>query len=66
DGIRKALEPFSQADSSIARNQDGTGLGLYVSRLLMNQHGGTLEIESALGKGTTVTVTFPPDRIIVS
>jgi signal transduction histidine kinase len=65
-GIEKALEPFTQADSSIARNQDGTGLGLYVSRLLMHQHGGSLDIESRPGAGTTVTVTFPVDRIIPS
>ena len=64
--IHKALEPFSQADASRARNQEGTGLGLYVSRLLMGQHGGTLEIGSAPGEGTTVTVTFPPERIIKS
>ncbi|MBT3790296.1 MAG: HAMP domain-containing protein [Alphaproteobacteria bacterium] len=64
--IHKALEPFSQADASRARNQEGTGLGLYVSRLLMGQHGGTLEIDSAPDEGTTVTVTFPPERIINS
>lgn len=64
DDIKKALEPFAQVKSERSRNLDGTGLGLHVSRLLMAAHGGRLEIASEPGQGTTVTVTFPPERIV--
>jgi signal transduction histidine kinase len=57
--IPKALEPFGQIDSSISRKYEGTGLGLPLSKLLAELHGGGLSIESALGRGTTVTVVLP-------
>jgi len=57
--IPKALEPFGQVDSSIARKYQGTGLGLPLSKLLTELHGGHLSIESELGRGTTVTVVLP-------
>jgi signal transduction histidine kinase len=66
EGTKKALEPFSQADSGSARKYEGTGLGLHVSQLLMVRHGGSLDIESTIGKGTTVTLRFPPERTISS
>jgi signal transduction histidine kinase len=58
------FEPFDQADVSIARRFGGTGLGLAISRKLMALHGGTLTIESAVGRGTTVWATFPATRLI--
>lgn len=64
EGIEKALEPFGQAESGKARKYEGTGLGLHVSRLLMEQHGGTLEIESEIGKGTHVVIRFPAERTL--
>jgi two-component system cell cycle sensor histidine kinase PleC len=57
--IPKALEPFQQVDSSVARKYGGTGLGLPLSKMLVELHRGTFEIESAPGQGTTVTVTLP-------
>jgi signal transduction histidine kinase/HAMP domain-containing protein len=57
--IPKALEPFGQIDSSISRKYQGTGLGLPLCKLLAELHGGDLSIESALGRGTTVTVVLP-------
>jgi len=62
----KALEPFSQINSHSAKKHQGTGLGLHVSQLLMSHHGGSLDIESGLGKGTTVTLRFPRERTISS
>ncbi len=56
--IPKALEPFSQIDSSMTRKYGGTGLGLPLSKLFAELHGGRLEIESAPGRGTTVTVVL--------
>jgi signal transduction histidine kinase len=59
----KALEPFGQVDSSLARKYEGTGLGLPLTRLMVELHGGRLTLESALGHGTTVTVILPPWRL---
>jgi signal transduction histidine kinase len=64
--IPRALQPFTQLDNRLARRYDGTGLGLPLARSLVELHGGTLRLESALGEGTTVTVTFPPTRTIVN
>ena len=58
EDIPKALEPFGQIDSALARRYDGTGLGLPLSKALVELHGGKLEIKSALGQGTTVTITL--------
>jgi signal transduction histidine kinase len=63
EDIEMALEPFAQVRSSEARNQDGTGLGLHVSKLLMRMHGGRLDIESSLGVGTVVSAVFPAERV---
>jgi signal transduction histidine kinase len=64
--IPKALEPFTQLDNRLARRYEGTGLGLPLTRSLVELHGGTLRLESALGEGTTVIVAFPPSRTIVN
>ncbi|HEX4114020.1 MAG TPA: ATP-binding protein [Stellaceae bacterium] len=60
--IPKALEPFQQANSSIARKYGGTGLGLPLCKLFVELHDGTFAIASAPGQGTTVTVTLPLTR----
>ncbi len=63
-GIHQAMAKFGQIDSSLARQEEGTGLGLPLSVGLVRAHGGELSIESALGEGTTVTVSLPQDRIV--
>ncbi|NQU60575.1 MAG: transporter substrate-binding domain-containing protein [Rhodospirillales bacterium] len=60
--IPKTLEPFGQVGDVLTRKEEGTGLGLPLSKSLVELHGGTLDIESEVGKGTTVTVRFPPER----
>lgn len=64
EDIPLALERFGQIDSDLARKYEGTGLGLPLSKCLMESHGGTLDIESAPGQGTTVTLVFPPNRLL--
>jgi len=57
-----ALEPFRQVDGSLSRRHDGTGLGLPLSRSLVELHGGELKVGSQRGEGTTVEVVLPSWR----
>jgi two-component system cell cycle sensor histidine kinase PleC len=61
--IPRVMSQFGQVDSSLARQYQGTGLGLPLAKQLTELHGGTLGIQSVLGAGTTVTVTLPAVRI---
>jgi PAS domain S-box-containing protein len=63
EDIVVALAAFGQIDSKIARQHQGTGLGLPITKSLIELHGGTLSVESAPGKGTTMTATFPAWRV---
>ena len=60
--IAAALEPFRQLDGSLARKFEGAGLGLSLARALTELHGGTVTIVSAVGTGTSVTVSLPASR----
>jgi signal transduction histidine kinase len=62
DQIPVAMAPFGQVDSRLARKYDGVGLGLPLTKKLVEMHGGILDIDSALGEGTTVTVRLPVQR----
>jgi signal transduction histidine kinase len=64
--IPLAMQPFTQLDNRLARRYEGTGLGLPLTRSLVELHGGSLRLESALSEGTTVTVAFPASRTIAS
>jgi len=62
--ITRALEPFQQVEQNLSRRFEGSGLGLPLAKQLVELHGGTLTITSELGKGTTVFISLPPDRVI--
>jgi PAS domain S-box-containing protein len=64
--IETALEPFGQIQSSYSRKYAGTGLGLPLAKRLVELHGGTLTVESAVGRGTTVRASWPAARVIVN
>jgi signal transduction histidine kinase len=54
-----AFQPFGQVDNRLERRYEGTGLGLPLTKALVDLHKGTIAIDSARGAGTRVTVTFP-------
>ncbi len=60
----KALSRFGQVDGDLNRRYEGTGLGLPLTKALVEQHGGVLDLQSEVGVGTTVTVRFPAERIV--
>ena len=60
----QALQPFQQIDNSLARRYEGTGLGLTLTKLLAELHGGALKLESEPGQGTRVTVSLPAQRVM--
>ena len=64
--IATALAPFRQIDSQINRRFEGTGLGLTLTKALVDLHGGSLDLESEPGVGTLVTVGMPPERVVRS
>jgi signal transduction histidine kinase len=55
----KVFERFFRAESAALTQAGGAGLGLYITRSLVEMHGGRIWFESALGKGSTFHVTFP-------
>jgi PAS domain S-box-containing protein len=64
EDISVALAPFGQIESALSRKNQGTGLGLPLTKALVELHGGELTLESELGKGTAVTVALPAFRVV--
>ncbi|WP_261341664.1 sensor histidine kinase [Candidatus Kuenenia stuttgartensis] len=59
EDIEKIFEAFSQVDSSLARNYEGAGLSLALTKRLVELHGGEIWVESFYGKGSTFTFILP-------
>lgn len=59
EDIARLAQPFEQIDSQHSRQHEGTGLGLALSKSLVELHGGNFNINSVVGEGTTVTFTLP-------
>lgn len=62
--VALVLAPFGQVDSALNRRYAGTGLGLPLVKSLIELHGGELILESAVGRGTSVTLRFPAARVL--
>jgi PAS domain S-box-containing protein len=62
DRIDYVFEQFTQIDGSTTRLHEGTGLGLSISKSLAEMHGGTLQVESKLGKGSKFILSLPMNR----
>ena len=57
--VEIAFQPFGQVDNRLERRYEGTGLGLPLTKALVDLHRAAIVIDSARGHGTRVTVTFP-------
>jgi signal transduction histidine kinase len=64
EDLERVFRPFEQTSYAIGKAKDGTGLGLPLTRELALQHGGAVQLDSEVGKGTTATVRFPREPLI--
>ena len=64
DKLQKVLEPFEQVENSFTRTRAGTGLGLPLTKAMVEAHGGKLTISSTFGEGTCACVCIPPERVV--
>ena len=63
DDIPRAMEPFAQVSDIMTSEREGVGLGLFLTRSLVEMHDGTLTLESTPGEGTQAIVHLPPARV---
>jgi len=61
--LQRVLEPFTQLEGTLSRRFQGAGLGLYVSRALIEAHDGTLSLSSCPGAGTIAEIRLPRARL---
>ncbi|MEH6631143.1 MAG: ATP-binding protein [Halopseudomonas aestusnigri] len=66
EDIHRIFEPFGQVDSAYTRSIEGVGLGLPLSKKLIEAQGGTIMLESTIDKGTKVTIILPADLAVQS
>ena len=59
EDVERLFDKFEQARSRATRGEKGTGLGLYITRQLVELHGGEIKVESKLGHGSTFSFTLP-------
>ena len=62
--IPRLTERFYRVDPGRSRATGGSGLGLAIVKHVLQRHGATLEVHSALGQGSTFTCHFPPERVV--
>jgi two-component system cell cycle sensor histidine kinase PleC len=63
DHLERVLSPFEQVADHLTKENEGAGLGLPIARALSELHGGSLILSSDLGRGTTVVVRLPRERV---
>ena len=64
DDLALVREPFRQVENHLSRKYQGSGLGLAITDAQIRLHGGLLDIASIIGQGTTVSLWFPPSRVL--
>ena len=65
DKLETLFQPFSQIENVMTRRHKGTGLGLVLIKRLTELQQGTVRMESKVGQGTKIILTFPPERVIL-
>ena len=66
EDISRIMTPFGQVASVYSRSHQGTGLGLTLTKALVERHGGRLTFYSVPNVGTTVRLSFPVERVLHS
>ena len=61
--LQQVFDRFYKVDASRKRGKQGTGLGLFICKMIIEEHGGKIEVESELGKGTTFIIKLPQPHI---
>ncbi|MGQ9368895.1 ATP-binding response regulator [Azospirillum sp. A39] len=64
DIVDRLFNPFTQGERTLIRQHEGIGLGLPIVRRFAELHGGNVDLDSAPGRGTVVTIRLPSDRIL--
>lgn len=64
EDVKLLFDKYEQARSRATRGEKGTGLGLYITKQLVELHGGEIKVESELGKGSTFSFTLPVARAV--
>ena len=65
EAMEKLFNKFYRADNALKRQTDGSGLGLYIAKGIVNAHGGQIWAESELNRGTTISFALPTDPNLV-
>ncbi len=64
DALKHVFEPFRRGSAQVSHKAEGTGLGLPISKRLMEQHGGRLDLQNRPGGGLTAQAVFPAERVL--
>ncbi|NCO45764.1 MAG: hypothetical protein GW890_04825, partial [Vibrio sp.] len=65
EAMPKLFTKFFRAENALRFRPEGSGFGLYITKNVINRHGGAIWIESTLGRGTAVYVTLPTDPSLI-
>ncbi len=65
DALNKLFTKFFRAPNAVSQQTEGTGLGLYMTKGIIERHGGKIWAESTLGRGTTFSFTLPTDPNLI-
>lgn len=60
--LQQVFDRFYKVDTARKRGKQGTGLGLFICRMIIDEHGGSIDVKSSLGKGTTFIITLPKSK----
>ena len=65
DELKKLFTKFFRTEAGVKMDATGSGLGLYLVKNIIEQHGGTISVQSTIGRGTTFTVLLPTDPTLI-